>query len=275
MNDLLDNPAMQSGVIPLVLGLVLAFALARTRFLVLVPWAGFVAVVALALGFAIEPLTSVRKLVLVGLASGVLALALETAKMRMTPALRGALALIAAAAALWVAWRVLAQKDGAALWLGSAGAALYAGLLTYGLLAQSTDPLRAAVCTTVLALASGLLGLLGASISMTLMGFALGAAAGATVLVQMLQGARAPLGHFTALPPALICGLIGIGASTAGSLTWPALLPLLLLPLAPRLIAAQNDRSVWRDAVYVGAACLVPAALALVLAWTRVGVVNG
>jgi hypothetical protein len=275
MNELLDNPAVQSGVIPLLLGLGLALALWRTRFIALVPWAGFIVLVALALGFAIEPLTAVRKLVLVGLTSGALALTLEAAVLPLTAVLRAALALLAAAAALWVASRVLTQMQGLAIGLAGAGVAGYAALLTWGMLARAGDSLRAAVCGTVLALASGLLGLLGASASMTQMGIALAAATGACVLVQMLRGQRAPPGHYFVLPIATICSLIGVGAATAGSLTWPALLPLLALPWMPALVKPNPERRAWIDALFVGAACLVPAALALVLAWTRAGVSNG
>lgn len=277
MNDLLNNPAVQSGVIPLLLGLVLAFALARTRFLALVPWAGFVAVVALALDFALEPLTALRKLVLVGLIGGALALTLDAARVPAGPALRAGLALLAAAAALWMLARVLGQ--GANLWLAGAGVALYAISLTLSLLLVAGDTLLASLSATVVGVASGVLALLGASASMTQMGIALGAASGAVLLVQLLRGERAPLGGFIALPVALICSLIGVGASLTGALPWVALLPMPLIGVAvyfaKYFAKVGAGRSLWLAAIVPGVAALVPAAFAVTLAWLRVGAAPG
>ncbi len=275
MNDLLNNPAVQSGVIPLLLGLVLAFALARTRFLALVPWAGFVAVVTLALDFALEPLTALRKLILVGLIGGALALSLDAARVSAGPALRAGLGLLAAAAALWMLARVLGQKEGANLWLAGFGVALYAVSLTLSLLLVAGDTLLASLSSTVVGVASGVLALLGATASMTQIGIALGAASGAVLLVQLLRGERAPLGGFIALPVALICSLIGVGASLTGALPWVALLPMPLVGVAVYFARVGAGRSLWLAAIVPGVAALVPAALAVMLAWLRVGAAPG
>lgn len=275
MSDLLNHPAVQAGVIPFILGLVLAFALARSRFLAVVPWAAFIAVVALALDFSVEPLTAVRKLVLVGLASGALALGLEAARARATPVVRAALAVLAAAAALWMLARVLAQREGAELWLTGVGVAIYGAALTTSLLLLAGDTLRASVATTVVALASGALALLAASASMAQIGIALGASSGAMVLVAMVRGERAPPGWFLALPVALVCSLIGTGASVTGGGSWLALLPMPLIAVAARLARVGDERPLWLAAIVSGAAALVPAAVAVALAWLRIGASPG
>ena len=65
MNDLLQNPAIQAGVIPFVVSLIAAAVLSRSRLTGLALVAGFAAVVGLTIGFTFESLTSTRKLVLV------------------------------------------------------------------------------------------------------------------------------------------------------------------------------------------------------------------
>jgi hypothetical protein len=171
--------------------------------------------------------------------------------------------------------RVLGQKDGAPLWLAGTGVALYAAALMLSMLLLSTDTLRASVGSTVLGVASGALALLGASASMAQIGIALGAASGALVLVQMLRGEPAPPGAFIVLPVALICSLVGVGASLTGELPWVALLPMPLIGVAVHLAKVRAGRPIWLAAVVAGAAALVPAAHAAILAWLRVGAPPG
>lgn len=272
MNDLLNHPAVQAGVIPFLVGLAGAFALARTRFLAAVPWAAFIAVVALVLGFSLEPMTAVRKLVVIGLAGGVVALVLEASPLRPTsPLVRAALAALAAAASLWMLSRVLGQREGGALWGAAAGVALYGAAVTASLLWLAGDTLRSSVAMTVVGVASGALALLSASASMAQIGIALGAASGALVLTALLRGRRAAPGWFLALPVSLVCGAIGTGSAMTGDGPWLALLPVPLIAVAARLARVADDRPVWVAAVVSGLAALVPAGLAVALAWLRIG----
>ena len=163
MNELLNNPAVQAGVAPFVVALIVAVLLHRSRLLGLAIGAGFFTVVFLALGFSFDSLTSVRKMILAGLAqpAGSAAGTGQGAgdhcgARRACPA--------AAAVAVWVIVRVLQQREmGAALFAGAA-AALYLASLVESANRISNDPVRAASAALMLGLASGGLdSLLGAS----------------------------------------------------------------------------------------------------------------
>ena len=73
------------------------------------------------------------------------------------------------------------------------------------------------------------------------------------------------------MPTALICSLVGVGASLTGELPWVALLPMPLIGVAVHLAKVRSGRPIWVAAVVAGAAALLPAVLAVILAWLRVG----
>jgi hypothetical protein len=272
MQDLLLNPAVQGGVVPALVALVVVALSLRSRALALVPVAGFLAVVLLAVGFSFEPMTARSKVVAAVLGAGVLALLLDIAKVRATAVLRGAIALLAAAAALWVASRVLQQQQGAALW-GHGAAVVGFALLMLGSSGMSGgDSLRTLVVGTVLGLAAGALGMLGASVSAALMGIALGASCGVAVLAQMLRGRSTARLDFLDLPVASYVVLGGVMSSLTGELPGYALAPMLLVPLAARLVPRRDAAPAWRDALLSGLAALLPALLAVALAvWSSRG----
>ena len=63
-------------------------------------------------------------------------------------------------------------------------------------------------------------------------GIAIGASAGAVLLIQMLTGKPAPLGWTLALPANVVAGLVGLLAVFTGALPWYCLLPTLAIPWA-------------------------------------------
>ncbi len=266
MDELMQNPAVQAGVAPFVAALVVAGLTRKTRLLALSQIAGFAAVVALAIGFSFESLTSTRKLVLVGLLTLLPVLLLELKDWSSRPVARSVVALLAGLAAVWVVLRVLQQKETAAALLAGAASALYLFLLVESTLRVSSDSVRGAAAGLVLGLASGALALLGASALLAQVGIAVGAAAGAALLVQMIAGVRSPVGATLSLPASVIAGLVGLLAVLTGSLPWFCLLPTLAIAWATRLVPA-GSRPVWLTAFLTGLAAFVPLLLALGLAW--------
>ena len=267
MNDLLNNPAVQAGIAPFAVALIVCALLRRSRFLGLAIGAGFVTVVALALGFSFEALTSVRKMVLVGLAATALVIPLELGpSARAAMWARAALALAAGLASVWMVLRILQQQEtGPALVAGMA-AAVYMAALVGSTASISSDPLRAAASALMLGLGGGALALLGASASLAQVGIAIGAGAGAALLVQMIAGRRAPVGWTLSLPASVVAGLIGLLAVFTGALHWYCLLPTLAIPWATRLIPA-GDRPVWLISILSALAAMIPMLLAVALAW--------
>ena len=266
MNELLTNPAIQAGVAPFLVALIVAALLYRSRLLGLAIGAAFFTVVFLAVGFSFDSLTSVRKMILVGTGATLLVLVLELAGVQAGAAVRATLAAAAAVAAVWVIWRVLQQRDtGAALLAGSLAAAYIAALVESGNRLGS-DPVRSACGALMLGLGSGGLALLGASASLAQVGVAIGAGSGAALLIQMLIGKRAPVGWTLALPAYVVAGLVGLLAVFTGALPWYCLLPTVAIPWATRLVPS-GDRPVWRTAFLSAFAALIPMLLAVALAW--------
>ena len=265
MDELLQNPAVQAGVVPFVA----AGLLVRTRFLGLAQIVGFAALIALAIGFSFESLTSTRKLVLVGLFTSLPLLLLELKDWSARPAARSVVALLAGLAGVWVALRILQQKETASALLAGAASAVYLAALVEFTLRVGDDSVRGAATGLVLGLASGALALLGASALLAQMGIAVGAAAGATLLVQMIARQRAPAGATISLPASVVAGLVGLLAVFTGSLPWFCLLPTLAIPWAARLVP-KSDR-VWLSASFTVLVALIPMLLAVGLAWFTAG----
>lgn len=270
MDELFQNPAVQAGAVPFIAALVAAALLMRTRFLGLAQIVGFAALIALAIGFSFESLTSTRKLVLVGLLTLLPLLLLELREGSTHPAARSGVALLAGLAGVWVALRVLQQKETATALLAGAATAFYLAALVESTLRVGSDTVRGAAAGLMLGLAGGALALLGASALLAQMGIAVGAAAGATLLVQMVAGKRSPTGATLSLPASVVAGLVGVLAVFTGSLPWYCLLPTLAIPWATRLVPA-GSRPVWLTAFLTALAAFAALLLAVGLAWFTAG----
>lgn len=266
MNELLDNPAVQAGVAPFVVALVASALLGRSRWLGLAIGAGFLTTVALVMGLSFESMTSVRKMVLIGVSATAAILVLELAKLLPQTRARGILATLCGGAAIWMLLRVLQQQPLGAALLSGGAAALYVAFLTDSTTSVSGDSVRASAVALILGLGAGALALLGASAMLAQIGIAIGAASGATLLVQMIAGCRAPPGWSLALVAGLVSALVGLLAVFTGELRWYCLLPTLAVPWSVRLVPA-GTRAVWLTAVLTAAAALVPMLFAIGLAW--------
>lgn len=267
METLLNHPAAQAALVPFVVALVLAFALARTRWLAVVVASGLVVELALTVGFTFEPLTALRKLVLATFAITAIAIALEAARVAQRRSLTLALAAAAALAAVWALQRVLAQKETAvALGLGAAAMVFVFAMVGGSLHAAASSPLRASVAAACLGFGAGGLALLGASALLMQLGVALGTASAAAALMQMIRGQESPLGWTLGLPAAVGAALVALLARVTGELPWFALLPLPLIPWAARCVRVPSP-ALWRGGFAVGFAALVPVALAVGVAW--------
>ena len=268
MTDLLNNPAVQAAAIPFVVALVLGFALAGTRYLVIAVVSGLVVVLALTIGFTFEPLTTVKKLIVTTFAAAVIALALEAAGVAARRAVVASLAAAAGLAAVWAVWRVLQQMQTPAAWTAGLGA-LALTLATTGtaVSASTSSSLRAAVVGACLGWGSGVLALLGASALLAQLGLAVGTASAAVALVQMLRGRESPLGWTVVVPTAVAAAIIGVLAAATGELRWYCLIPLPFAPLAASLVPGGALPRPWQQAFATGFAALVPIAVAVGLAW--------
>jgi hypothetical protein len=265
MIELLDHPAIQGGVVPFVAALVVALALARTRFAWLAIVAGYAAMIAVSIGFAFSPLTVARKTVLLGLIAPLLGLALDVIGGSSRFVVRVVVA-TSALAALWVFLSILKQRDATQAVAAGAGIALFVGVLVAAMLRLRDDGVRAGAAGLGLGLATGVAGVLSASIGYLLSGVAIAASAGAVLLVQVVLSRKLAAGFHGTLAIGLLSGLIGVGTTLLAELPWYALPLLLLIPVTVALPAPERGPLIVRASVIAGYA-IVAAALPVLVAW--------
>lgn len=266
MQDLLANPAVQGGLAPLAIALVLALGLRPLRLEGLSLIAAFAGSVYLVSGLDFTPLTSTRKVVLLSIVAPAVGLLVDFA---FRPTRLGALliALAAAAGALWAFWPVLSHKQGNEPWLFAASAALALAFLGgFALLQLAGDSVRAGAAALALGLGAGVSSVLSASVLYGTYGVALAAGAGGYLLPQMLLGRKFQGGATFALTSAVAGGLIAAGAMTLAQLPWYCVLILALVP-AGAILPAPRNAPVWLQAVIASIYSLVIAGAACALAW--------
>lgn len=267
MLELVNHPAVQSGLAPFVAALIIAELLQRLRLSGLAIIAGFAVTVYLVSDFSLEPLTAARKVVLLGILSALLALPLMLFNPRW---LRPLLAVAAGGAAGWVMLRILQQQETTPMLLAGAGCALYVGWLVFWFDGLHSAPVRAGSAGMALGLGSGGAALFGASALLGQFGLALGAAAGAYLLILMLTNARLPCGRSFTLPLSLIAGLSGSLAVLTAELPWYALLVLAAIPLVVK-IPVSEKQALWLQSVLLSIVTLACAAGAIYLTWRVAG----
>ena len=239
LQELLNHPAVQAGLAPFLVALITAELFQRLKLSGLAIIAGFAITVYLASNFTLEPLTAVRKIVLLGLASALLALLLTLLQARWLVWL---LSILGGAAAIWTVQRVLQQQAPQVMILWGAGCAAYVAILVWGmdkLLDQ--EPLRAASAATALGIGTGGAALVGASALLGQFGLALGSAAAAHLLVQMVSNRPLSTGRTFTLPLAIIAGLTGCVAVISAQLPWYTLPILATIPLVAWLVPLPNS----------------------------------
>jgi hypothetical protein len=255
---------VQAGVAPFVVAPIVALLLLSFRLGGLAVVAAFAIAVYFVAGFTFTPLTATRKIILLGLFSPVIGILADFA---FKPTRIGAavLTLAGAAAALWVFWPVLSQKDAAEAGL-LGGAAAVAFMVGFGQMFLAEHAVRAGSAGLGAGLGVGIASILSASATYGLYGIAVGAGAGGFLLVQMIRGKMIAAGATFTLPAMLIAGLIGAGAMVLAKLPWYALLVLALVPVGARLPVPEKA-PVWLQAVLLSLYSFIIGGVACALAW--------
>lgn len=267
MHALMNHPAVQGGLAPFLVALIAAELFQRLRLSGLAVIAGFATTVYLVSGFAFEPLTATRKIVLLGLAASILGALLSWLAPRWA---RTALAIAGGVAALWMADRILQYQTIPNMLLWGAGCAFYTAWLVYWMDELQGDAVRAASAGLALGLGSGLAALFGASALLGLFGLSLGAAAGAVLLILMVTGSSLPCGRSFTLSLSLIAALSACLGVLTAELPWYALPLLAAIPLAAK-IPVPAKSALWLQSLLLSAATLLVAAGAVYLTWRVAG----
>ena len=264
MQELLNNPAVQSSVAPFLAGLLVAGLLFPLRLGGLAAAAGLLATVYLVGDFTLESLDSKRKLVLVALAAPVFGVIADLA-FKPTRASGPVLGAVFAAAGGWVFFNLLKQKTGADLALLAGGLAAFVVWTVSFSVALHADPLRAGAAGLGLGLGAGVGAVLGASALLGQYGMGLGAGCGAFLLLNMILGPRVAPGTTLTLTASVAACLVAAGAFLTGQLPWYALAALALVPVLVRLPLPKA--AAWVQAIVAALYAAAAAVAAWVLAW--------
>lgn len=267
MQEWLNHPAIQSGLAPFVVALLVVELLLRLRLSGLAIIAGFAVTVYLASNFAINPLTASRKIVWLGIGSGLAGVFLTWFNWSLW---RPVLGVAAGAAAIWVGLPILQHHslDVAMQW--GAGCALFACWLVFWMDTLQEAPMRAGCAGMALGLGAGGAALLGGSGLLGQFGLAVGAAAGAYLLIQTITNSPLPCGRSYTLPLSLIAALIAILAVLTTQLPWYALAPLAAIPVAAK-IPVSGNLALWVQSLLLSVVTLACAAGAVYLTWRVAG----
>lgn len=264
VNELLQHPAVQGGVAPFIVALVVAVALGRTRYAWLAIVAGYATQVALSTGISFTPLSASRKILLLCLAAPLVGMAVDALVERSRP-IAYAAAVVAGLAAAWVFLSVLSQREGAQAWLSAFGIVAYAAAMVAALVSLRDDSLRTGAAALGLGLAAGVSALISASIGFLLSGIAVAASAGALLLYWVITSKPISPGLLGTLTIGVMIALFAEGSLMLAQMPWFALVALLLVPLAVRLPVRESASVFFRAFVlsmYALAAALIPIAAA-------------
>lgn len=269
MDTLFNDPLFQSALLPFVVSLILALILRPHGWV----WAGlsavagFAATVYLLTDFRFFPLSSHRKILLLGGGAVLLGLLLDFLPWRRLAS--GVLFIAAVAAALWLVWPRFRFMEGWQLWALAVAGPAYVAWLVVGCETLRQKSLQADSVVFALALGTGLSALLGATALYGQLASAIAAAVGARLLLQFLNK-PVVAGSIMLVPLVAVNALLGLGAVVYAKLPWYSLLLLALIPLLMRVpLSATMPRSLL-TVVTVLIAC-VPAALAIFLTWREAG----
>ncbi len=269
MQELLNHPAVQAGVAPFLAALIAAKLFQRIGYSGLAIIAGFLITVYMVSGFAIEPLTAPRKIILLGMLSALLGLLPLHRLVKLIP-LSMLLPALGGAAAIWTVQRILRQQTLPEMLLWGAACAAYVAVLVWGMGKLAHDPPRAAAAATALGIGTGGAALVGASALLGQFSLALGAAAAAHWLIQILTNRTLSTGHVFTLPTAVIAGTVGCVAVLSASLPWYALAILAGIPIVARQVS-QRAKSIRQQTPLPALATFAVAGAAIYVTWRVAG----
>lgn len=265
MQEWLANPAVQGGVAPFVVTFILALGLSQAgRLNGLSVLGGFIICVLLTTGISFDPLTSTRKIVLIGLLSAVAALLFSFYQPRPKQK-NGLLTAIGAGTVLWVIWPVLTRLEMSDAVLQGSGFVAFA--IMFVLLANNLGRfgrLRVGAAISATAFAVGAAALFGASASLGQWGIAIGASASALLLSILITRRFESTDLLLTLVPSLLVSLIAVASVVYAKVPWYVLLCFPVSFLIIRYIPFQFKNNWLATAVWF-AISFIPGVVAIVL----------
>jgi len=240
MTTMLDNPLVQSALLPFIVALVLAIAIGviAPRWQGLAVPSSFYLAALLISGAQILPLTSTRKILLLGLVAVIVEVffALRHVGDRQRYFL---LIVICSVAVSWILWPLLLQSEGLA-WVPLLAASLF--YMLWSTLMVDSQPRQTPIRLLSLVILSGgvaIVATLGSSALLGQLAGAMAAALGGLLFVRLIFNRGMESEIF--LPAILITTLLGLVAVVYASLAWQSLLFLMFVPLVSRIPLAIDN----------------------------------
>ena len=263
MHALLTHPAVQAVLAPFLLALLTAELLQRMRLSGLAIIAGFAITVYFLSGFALTPLTGTRKIIWLGIASGLLAIPLSQINWAIW---RPLFTVLAASSAVWVVLPVLMKQALPVALQWGAGYALFAGWIVFWMDDLQDSPVRAASAGISLALGTAATLLIAGSAMLGKFDLAVGSAAFGYLFIMFVSNSHLACGRSFTLPLAIITALTACLAVITTKLPWYTLAIVAAIPLLGKLPVSDNS-PVWVQTTFLTSATLCCAFAAVYTSW--------
>lgn len=271
MDELLQDPAIRSGILPLVIAVVSGVLLRPLGWYAV--GFGFIAAlvveVGLLVGFDIvPPKANTHRVVLLGLVAAGLGVLRDAMPGRSTW-WKWSMTVAGVIGVVWVIYPVILRADTVGRATLAGGVAVFVAGIFLAAERLRHIAIIPAVTLTWLGLGTGGAALLGATALYGELGIAVGAAAGGIALVAML-GTIPSMGSMMLYPGLWFCSAAGIAAAVYSNLPWYSLVPLVLIPWVGT-IPVPVGWSPRHKAVLLSVPMIVLAALAVFLTWYSAG----
>jgi hypothetical protein len=267
MDGLMSNPAVQSGIIPFIVALVVVVLLGKTKpaIMGLAAAAAFIATVALVTGFSLQPLSSTNKIILMAYGAAAIGLVVDLAGEKLNAYRKythGVFALLGIIGVLWVAWPLVSRQSTQNPLIIAIGLSAYVAWMIFNIsvLQQKKAQISAAVFAT--ALGTSVVSIIGATALYGQLAAPFAAAAGAWVLFFLVASQKAVFSASFHLMASVTCALLGAAATIYANLPW---LTLVLLGLIPAVvyIPIKQDSAIWLQVLKSYIAALIPVIAAI------------
>jgi hypothetical protein len=271
MQDLLANPAIQGGVAPFVLGLLVSLVFIKLKIgQGLAILSGLLVTTALTTGISFTPLNSTRKLVLISIIVAVVALlyALDH-KGRARATLMVPIGMVVAIG--WILWPFISRQPLVDVWfpiVASAGFVAWVSAFFLSLRYYSIN--QVGLATAALGFGLGGTALLGASALLGQMAMSLGAAALAMAFIQIVFAKDNSAGLTLCIIAGSSLALIAPTAVIFAKVPWLSLLFLSFIPILAHLPIAESMGK-WAKAFTRFLLYMTPSIAAIYLAWKSAG----
>jgi len=243
MDQIFSRPEIQSAVLPFIIGFMLYLGL-RKQTLNAWMWAVFAAFlvsVGLINGLTITPLTGTRKIILLILASFVVAASMQhlIAEVKLRRAILSTLAVLAM---LLVFWKIAMRKEALDMALFFAGSLTLVLTLVSSFERIGNNFMRLHGAGFALLIGTGLSAAVAASALLGQLALSLSAASAAVLLGWVIKGDAGDDKQSNAtLPYALAAALLGLAAVILARLPWYALVPLASIPLVTSFVPKISE----------------------------------